>query len=393
MSESEKHKGGDVVIESSDLGKEKRRAGFLLLFIAVALIFGASTPERAGSGSAFWEWLRLSGFIFAGAGMALVKTPWPVGIAFVVFVALNYLIVDADAKLAFALLVGGIALPWALCYAPAIKKTASHLCEYAVRGFFPNDNQENERELARRLAQELGPVITLIACVVAVFCFLGLIGEILTVGILAIFAWCAKMEKYYGASKHSFIGAVIKDPEGGKDICALIPPLFTLKAFNPETEEEKPNRKICISVAGNAYGPLYFCVTMAGKYPKGWSLWMDHSLYKFWGLLRMVRDTNKIMEEEMKSRNNEGGIWHTDWQGYGASMNELGFSSHSIRGISSGILLAMVNLYFWHYIRYGCPFWPRIVRPIAQNAARLFYFFYKSDAVARETTRMRGFWL
>ena len=383
MSESEKTEnedGGIPIIESSDPCKEKRRAGFAFLFVAFALILGASTPERAGSGSAFWEGLCLFGFLLAGAGVCLVKTPWSVSIALAVFAALNGFTIGANGwHVSLLLLAGGVAAWLALRRGPAIKQPVLRAFEFAVGGFFAQD-QEDERELARALAREFAPIIALVLCVVAVFGFLGLIGEILTVGILAVFAWLGKMEKHYGAPDYISIGGIIKDPLTGKHIGVDARPLFTLKAFAPKRRKKKQNPKINIGLAWNAFGPLYFCV--------GYD-----SIYKFWEFARMVRETGKIMEEELKSRNATGGIWHISWQGVVTSKRELSFAAHSMRGVHPDIFLALVNLYFWHLIRYGCPFLPRVVRPIGQNAARIFYFFYRSDTVARETTRMRGFWI
>ena len=392
MSESEKPKenGGEIpVFGLPDPHKERRGAGFFLLFVACALILGASTPERAGSGSAFWEGLRLFGFFPAGAGAVLVKTPRSVCIALVTLVALNYFVVDADWwHVGFPFLAGVAAVPLFLLCAPSMARCILREFARALIQFFP---KEYERKLARCLVLEFAPTIALVVCVIAMFGLLGLTGEILTVGILAVFAWLGKMENHYGSPDYGRPGVILPDPYTGKRIVAWFMPVFTFKAFAPETEEEGPNRKINVGLAGYDFGPLYFCVTMSG-FPEGWTRYMDHSIYKFRELVRLIRDTQEIMEEELKSRNVVGGLWHVSWQGW-VSKGNLCFTKRSVRGVDSGILLALVNLYFWHLIRYGCPFWPRIVRPIGQNVARIFYFFYKSDTIARETTHTKYFWL
>ena len=51
--------------------------------------------------------------------------------------------------------------------------------------------------------------------------------------------------------------------------------------------------------------------------------------------------------------------------------------------------MALTHIYFWFFIRYRYAFLGKIVELVGASAGKIMYMFFKSDADARETTRLR----
>ena len=116
---------------------------------------------------------------------------------------------------------------------PASRNCAGELFSSLLQRRFPD---EQERKFALAFVREFAPVLVFVACVYVVFWFLGFLEEIVTVTILAFFAWCAKMEKYYGGG-FDFPGQVLARGATYKDdFVAAMCPFFSLTAFPSGTK-------------------------------------------------------------------------------------------------------------------------------------------------------------
>lgn len=361
--------------------KEQLAAGFGILLIALLLLFGAES-----------EWTRIFGILFAGGGVALLGAPW---LAFLVLTALFAVVVAALFALnGFAvnaawrevvtlLITGGVVAQLSHFWVPACRKPIKSALDFALKRKFAD---EEERIFAITLVREFAPIVGFVLCVYSTFWFLGFLEEILTITILAAFAWCAKMEKHYGGEgiSGSMITQGLVDPDNiaNLDNALIIPgPFLVLMAFPNGTTKKNPS--IGISMARYGCGPIYF-VMRVYNFPSEFE--KKEFFYKFMQMSRLIRHAQQLIAEERKYRSTSN-CWHIDldlWRVSGLSAWRVGATRLPAR-VHPAVFMILINFYFWFFIRYRYSFLGKIVQFIGESAGKILYMFYKSDADARKT--------
>ena len=376
MSESEKNDGGMWIPEVPDPEKEKRHTrtltGLVFLLMALATLFGAES-----------QWAHLAGFFLAGCGVFLLGKTLAACFALTGLAALNAFAFGVGWWAAFWSLVAGVVVAALFsAWTPDFSKVNAAIIRFIVNRF-PLDKEG--KEFAQILAREFAPVLGFVLCVYAAFWLLGFLEELLTITIMAAFAWCGKMEKHYGG--RGMMGIVLSNPEGANNPLVASNSIFSLSAFPPGT---KKNPTVSIKIATRRSGHVYFCIWCdfcSGKFSN------FKQLYKFTQMRRMVRDVRAIIQEDMKCRNTQH-FWNVDWGGFLYSMRKLrhtpvGADTTVMDDLSKEAFMSLVHIYFWFFIRQRYAFLGGIVEFVGASAGKIMYMFFKSDADARETTRLR----
>ena len=373
MSESEKNDGGMWIPEVPDPAKEKRHkrtlTGLVFLSMALATLFGAES-----------QWAHFAGFFLAGCGVFLLGKTLAACFALTGLAALNAFAFGAGWWAAFwSLVAGGVVAALFSVWTPDFRKVNAATIRFIVN---KSSLDEEGREFAQIFAREFAPVLGFVLCVYTAFWFLGFLEELLTITIMAAFAWCGKMEKHYGG--RSMAGVILANPDDLYNSLIGLNSVFSLHAF-PSGVNNNPT--INVSIARRGSGPIYFyvlCLNCPGKF-NGFK-----QIYKFMHMGRLVKDVRAVIREELKHRNSSA-CWHTDWDALFFMLNSgspvVGSVSVPMRDFSREAFLALVHIYFWFFIRHRYVFLGNLVGFIGESVGKIRYMFFKSDADARDTTR------
>ena len=297
MSESEKNDGEMWIPEVPDPEKEKHHTrtltGLVFLLMALATLFGAES-----------QWAHLAGFFLAGCGVFLLGKTLAACFALTGLAALNAFAFGVGWWAAFwSLVAGGVVAALFSAWTPDFSKINAAIIRFIVNRF-PLDKEG--KEFAQILAREFAPVLGFVLCVYTAFWFLGFLEELLTITIMAAFAWCGKMQKYYGIPGNQIVGLVLSDPEGADNPLVMTNAIFSLRAF-PAGAKENPTIGIHIALRDSGHAYFYIlCLSCSGKFSN------FQQLYKFTQMRRMVRDVRAIINEDTKCRNTNAG-WNVDW--------------------------------------------------------------------------------
>ena len=358
---------------------EQLAAGFGILLVALPLLFVAES-----------EWTRIVGLLLTGGGVALLGSTWWILIALfaavvaALFAQNGFVIPAAWEREVAMLIVGGVAARLSHLWIPACRKSIKSALDSVLKIKFTDDQ---ERIFAITLVQEFVPIVGFVLCVYAAFWFLGFLEEILTITILAAFAWCAKMEKHYGGWGIS--GVVIPNNLTNLDNALTIAsPFLFLRAFPYDIRDtdgtRKKNPSIGIGIAQyQGIGPIYL-VMEAYNFPDEFT--KKEFFYRFMQIPRLIRQAERLIAEESKTRNTAN-CWHVDfnlWWISGPRIWRVGSTRMPAR-VSPEVFMILINFYFWFFLRYRYSWLERIVRFIGECAGKILYIFYKSDADARKT--------
>ena len=369
-----------LILEDSQIETELRKERIMIesgfLSLALVLIF---IPDL--------EWIKLFGFFLAGSSIAFLKSNWVriLALSIVMFIVLGG-IVRADSILLLSLIfLGTIAT---LQFSPWYSECCNFFNPYyesKLRKWFETENQ---RRLFRILVRDFSPVIGFLLCVYFVFGLLGYLGEIVTITIIAVLAWFAKMERHYASSftYGSSIGEGLGEENFTKLLYTVNPPLFSMRAFPPATEDINPT--IYVGIATYKHGPIHFAI------------WAEHcptaldnikpKPYKFTDALSLLKDVEEIIEKEKTSRN-DSDLWYIDWRFFEKMTDtplgyNIVYSSMRIPGeYPPHFIMVLTVFYIWYSIRYRYEPLARFVSFIGKNMGKILFIFKESDGFARKT--------
>ncbi len=245
---------------------------------------------------------------------------------------------------------------------------------------------KSERAFVRDFSREAMPMLIFIACVYGLFGLLGFIEELLTITILAAFAWCAKMEKHYsGRASVSYRkedGVPPWTQAAGRDEIIRLAEAAGY-AFGKDIRQ-KASIVVSIFTEQKRGGMTRFYIS-AFNCPGYESF---HKLYNFTKIPELFRDVAEIITAEMKSRSAKIS-WHLNWEGDHTmeykSMLAGGYSTPaSFHKGSSAAVMLLTSMYFWHLIRHRYKYLGWLVRHIGQSTGKILYFFYQGETVARK---------
>ena len=336
-----------------------------------------------------YYYINNHGWLFAGVAFLLIS--WKL------FVPETSIALEADNQKAneFRILGGFVFAGFAIaslafCFS-SIRNYGLKVAEPIMKKIFPD---EKERSMAMGLIYDFAPILSFILCVYTVFWGIGYFEEIITVGILASFAWFAKMEKHYGG-RFKILGAVIDEGSATEDsfVCS-IHPFLCLRAplKNPHSKahiDRRDDPTINIGIASRTFAPIYFCLWTYNISVTNHAS-VRYGIYTFWQIPYLFEDIRNIAQIEGKTI---GADLHTLCMMFDDSFldnkgrREIPISG-SIRmpyGVHPNYFHIIVTLYFWFLIRYRNKYIGGIVGYIGWCMGKILYMFFKSDVHARDT--------